>query len=722
MNGLKEVDETDADRRDINLPPAESILDNISNGFFLLDKNWRILYTNSQLERYVDKEHHQLIGHNVWDVFPEAIHTKFYYCYHKAMEEQIPVFVEDFYEPTKEWLEVRVIPSKDGLIGYVFNITERKKHEETIKRMAFHDDLTDLPNRRYFEIELNQRIAEPRTNGESFALFYIDLDRFKHVNDAFGHSYGDQLIKDFSCRLVQCVSDNGTVARLGGDEFGVLLQTPFGKMEEAEKIAKRIIRKVEEKPFTIREFEIFMTTSIGISIYPQHGEDAETLMKNSDVSLYRAKETGRNTYAIYEPVMDISSYKRFTLENDLRRAIEENELEIHYQPRVDAKSGKAVSAEALIRWNHPEWGMLSPVDFIPLAEESGLILPLTKWIVRKVCRQIQTWREQGMPCIPLSINVSAKLFVRGDLILHLNQILEETEIKGEWIEIEITETSILDNQKLVESTIAELKKSGINVSLDDFGTGYSSLAYLTQFKVDTIKIDRHFIRKLTLHASSAIVIQSVIHLAHGLGMSVVAEGVETVEQLAFLKQQHCDEIQGYIFSRPVPIDELNRLLAKDRLRPSRVNERIEFEDRRNYVRVPLVFPLRSQMTIIKMKDKAINLGKTEVLLEDLGAGGLRFLSHIIFAVNPDIVFAFETEILGESLCVSGSIVWRQELDNDIYQYGLEFAIDEKKRDQLHILLNRLVIEKTMNRLDPQGSFVKEDKFKYLENIAGMGVK
>ncbi|QRG66808.1 EAL domain-containing protein [Brevibacillus choshinensis] len=717
MSGSQKLDESEADWHGVHLPPAESILDNITNGFFILDKHWRIIYTNGQMARYVDKELHQLIGNILWEVLPEAIHTKFYYYYHKAMEEQVSVFFEDYYEPTKEWLEVRVIPSSEGLIGYAFNITERKKHEELIKQMAFQDYVTGLPNRRSFEVALEQRIVQSREQGASFALFYMDMDRFKNVNDAFGHSSGDQLIKEFSSRLVECVKDNGTIARLGGDEFGVVMRIPFERMEEAEWMAKLIIRSVEEWPFKIREFEIFMTTSIGISFYPQHGEDAATLLKNSDVSLYRSKEKGRNTYTIYHSVMDINGYKRFSLEKGLRKAIDENELELHYQPRVDAKSGAVLGAESLIRWNHPEWGLLSPVDFIPLAEERGLILPLTKWVIRRACHQIQAWQERGMPCVPLSVNVSAKLFLLKDFLVHVNQILKETRIKGEWVEIEITETSILDNQKLVESTIAELKEIGIKVSLDDFGTGYSSLAYLTQFKVDTIKIDRHFIRNVTTHTSSATVIKSVIHLAHGLGMRVVAEGVETVEQLTFLKQQRCDEIQGYIFSKPVPVTAFNQLLSKERLTPHRIHDPSEFENRRKQLRVPLLYPLRSQMTIIKMKDREIHLEKTEVLLEDLSAGGLRFLSHVNLTVNADIIFQFETEILGGILNVSGYIVWKQELENDIYQYGLEFTINDMEQDRFISQLKLLAYEMKMNPLALQESFVMEDKVKYLGNLA-----
>lgn len=698
------------------LPPSESILDNITNGFFIIDRNWCISYINKPMEHFVGKNREELMGYNIWDVLPEAIGTSFYHFYHKAMDEQVAITFEDYYVPTKEWLEVRVIPSNGALIGYAFNITERKNHEQIIERMAYHDYLTDLPNRRFFEKELEQFLEQSNKNQHSFALLYLDLDRFKYINDTLGHGLGNQFIKEFSIRLVQIIEDKGFVARLGGDEFAIILNKQFDNKEAVEKIAISIIKNIEERPFRIDDYENYITTSLGISFYPHHAQDAQTLVKNADIALYRSKEKGRNKYTFYNPVMDIDCFKRFSLEKDLRVAIENNKLELHYQPRVNTKTGEIVSAEALVRWNHPEWGMLSPAEFIPIAEDTGLIRPLTQWVERTVCKQINYWKLEGISFVPISINVSADQFLSKDFIQYIKQLLEETRVEGCWVEIEIIETSILDNQKLVETIIAELKTLGIKVSLDDFGTGYSSLAYLTQFNVDVLKIDKSFIHNVTTNPSNATVVKSIIHLAHGLGLKVVAEGVETKEQLNFLKQQECDEIQGYIFSKPVPVADFNKLLAKKILIPSGANQLVPFENRRKYFRVHLTFPLSSQMTIIKIKDKNLNLGKTEVLIEDIGAGGLRFLSHLILAVNEEIIFEFETEILAEIINVIGYVVWKEEIENNIYRYGLEFTIHDHERDHLVQLLNRLTLQMKTSPHVPECRLVKMDKYSYIKSI------
>ena len=697
-----------------NLPPSESILDNITNGFFILDPNWHIKYTNKSMEYFVKKTREELIGNNIWEVLPEAIDTVFYHYYHKAMNEQIPVSFEGYYEPTREWLEIRAIPSDEGLIVYAFNITERKKHEQKIEYMAYHDYLTDIPNRRSFEKKLDQLFKQ---NKHSLALIYVDMDRLKYVNDTLGHTIGDQLIKQFSLRLIEKVSDKGFVARVGGDEFAIILERKLVDTEEIADIAKRLVEDTDQCVFKINNHKVHITTSLGICLYPENANDVESLIKNSDLALYRAKAKGGNTYHFYNPIKDITTYKRFMLEKDLHHAIEENKLELYYQPRVNTKTGRIVSAECLVRWNHSEWGVLSPSDFIPLAEETGLIHSLTKWVARTVCHQIKTWQKEGISLIPISINVSAQSFLLKDFILNVQKIIEEAQIDGKWIEIEITETSFLDNQSSVESTINKLKDLGLKVSLDDFGRGYSSLAYLTQFKVDILKIDKYFVQNVTTNHSNASVVRSVIQLAHGLGMKVVAEGVETIEELKFLKQQECDEIQGYIFSKPVPVSEFYKLLTKRNLIPNPVSQLIEFENRRKYFRVDLFFPLSSQMTIIKIKDKGITLGTTEVLLEDIGIGGLRFLSHLSLAVNKDIIFQFETEILGEIIQVQGFVVWKQEIDDDINQYGIEFTIDENERDSLARLLNRLALQIKNSPLVPKSRMVDTDKLIYLKKIS-----
>jgi diguanylate cyclase (GGDEF)-like protein/PAS domain S-box-containing protein len=698
------------------LPPSYLILENISSGFFILDRNLCIVYVNKSIEYWIGKKQVEVAGRNVWNVFPQLVNSKFFTYYHKAMNEQITASFEEYFELTREWLEVKVTPSNEGLVGYVTNITERKNYEQKVEHMAYHDYLTDLPNRRLFELKLDESLEQANKNQRSFAIIYIDMDRFKYINDTLGHVIGDELIKQFSDRLVQNVRDKGFVSRVGADEFAVIMDKRFNDKESVEMIAKSIIENIYEPPLQINDYELYIKISLGISFYPQHGKDAQSLIKSANIALHSAEKKGSNIYKFYDPIMDIDTYKKFSLEKDLRKAIEENQLELHYQPRVNAKTGKILSAESLVRWNHPEWGMVSPDEFIPIAEETGLISLLSKWVGRTVCQQIKTWQEEGISLIPISINVFAKRFLSKDFVHNIKKELEETQLEGKWLEIEITETAILDNEKLVESTISDLKKLGVKVSLDDFGTGYSSLAYLTQFKVDLLKIDKSFIRNVTTNHSYATVVKTIIHLAHGLGMKVVAEGVETMEQLTFLKQQNCNEIQGYLFSKPVSAAEFLKLLAKTILKPIHGKLIDEFENKRKYFRVTLFFPLSSQMTIIRFKGKDITLGKTEVLIEDIGIGGLRFLSHIRLAIHADVIFELETEILGEIINVCGRIVWQHEIEDGIYQYGLEFTINEKESDHLTKLLNELAMGMKKSLLVPNCRFVKMDKINYLKHV------
>ncbi|MBA2939086.1 EAL domain-containing protein [Paenibacillus sp. CGMCC 1.16610] len=698
------------------LPPTVNILDNITNGFFIVDQDWTISYLNKSMENWVQRRKEDLIGYNLWESLPESINTKFYTNYHKAMEEQVSITFEEYYEPTNEWLEVRLFPSDSDLIGYVNNVSERKNYEKTIEHMAYHDYLTDLPNRRCFEQKLCEQLREAHQKQYSFAIITLDLDRFKYITDTLGYIIGDQLIKQFSTRLIQHIGQKGFVSHVGGIQFTIMLHEQFNDIQSVGIIAQEIIKTIEEYPFYLNDNQLYLICSLGICFYPQHGKDASSLLKNANIALNSAKQKSINRYEFFNPVMDIEAFKKFSLEKDLRKAIEENHLEVYYQPRVCAKTGRILSAEALVRWNHSEWGMVAPADFIPLAEETGLIAPLSEWVERAVCSQLKSWQEQGISLVPISINVSAHRFLSKNFISTIKKTLEQTQLEGKWLEMEITETSILDNQELVDSTITEIKKLGIKISLDDFGTGYSSLAYLTRFKVDVLKIDKSFIRDVTINQANATVVKTIIHLAHGLGMRVVAEGVETKEQLTFVKQQNCDEVQGYLFSKPIVFEDFLRLLANRIITPVKGSPLMGFENKRRYSRVALFFPLSSQMTIIRIKDHAISLGSTEVLIEDIGIGGLRFLSYLSLAIDADIVFEMETEILGELIKVSGSIVWQQEIENGIYQYGLEFTIHEKERDRLAPLLNKLDMQINKNPLVPNCRFVKMDRINYIKNI------
>jgi diguanylate cyclase (GGDEF)-like protein/PAS domain S-box-containing protein len=440
-----------------------------------------------------------------------------------------------------------------SLIAFTIrDITKKKQDQEKITHMAYHDSLTNLPNRRLFNEQLTLKLNEARQSYQPLVIMYVDMDRFKYINDSLGHMMGDRLLQEIAKRLSESVRKQDLVARVGGDEFTILL--PETDRESALEIAEEIF-KVFKSPFYIDNYELFLTTCIGISTFPYDGEDSQVLLRNADAALYRAKEQGKNQYKVFHTGMNIQSYRTFIMQNDLRKAIEREELTLVYQPKVEIESGKVKSAEALLRWNHPNWGTISPAEFIPLAEESGQIVEIGSWVLRKACEQSKAWKDAGFRPIPISVNVSAQQFLQKDLIENTQRIFSETKVSPELIEVEITESMLLGNGEIITRTLNQLRKMGMKISIDDFGTGYSSLSYLNRLPVDTLKIDRTFIQEISESPKSKSLISAIISLAHGLNMNVVAEGVETEEQLKFLKLHQCQEAQGYLFSPPVsPMD------------------------------------------------------------------------------------------------------------------------------------------------------------------------
>lgn len=452
-----------------------------------------------------------------------------------------------------------------------------EEKNKVIEHMAYHDGLTGLPNRRMLTDQLTSIIHRAKITNKPVGILFIDLDRFKYVNDSLGHLMGDRILQEVAKRLSSTVQEGGFVARAGGDEFIILL--PNTDREGALEVAETILNSFKS-PFLINQYEFYITTSIGLAVFPYDGDDSNTIIKNADAALYRAKEQGKNKYKVFHSGMNIQSYRTFLMQNDLRKAIERNEFSLVYQPRVQIESGKVVSAEALLRWNHPEWGPVSPNEFIPIAEEVGLVLELDEWVLRSVCQQMNRWKEKGLNPIRISINFSAQHFVQRNLIEQIQTILNEYRIDPQQIEIEITESSILGNEAIVSQTLASIRQLGIMISLDDYGTGYSSLNYLKKFSFDTIKIDHSFIQDLANNENhSRVIVKSIIWLARQLNMKVIAEGVERIDQLKLLTEFQCDEVQGYIYSKPLIPEDFTRFLLSseeyrvtDQMKPREVDE------------------------------------------------------------------------------------------------------------------------------------------------------
>jgi diguanylate cyclase (GGDEF)-like protein/PAS domain S-box-containing protein len=448
---------------------------------------------------------------------------------------------------------------KLATIGTVLDVTERKQTEELNQFLAYHDYLTTLPNRRMFEEQLDQHLKCNRIASKKVVVMLIDLDRFKFVNDTLGHSIGDVLLKQFAWRLQECLLAGQTVYRLGGDEFCIVL-SEVNHHNEIIRLADKLTQLTKED-FVIEGYELHVTISIGISMSPEDGSTVETLFKNADTALYVAKSQGRDQIQYYSSSLNVQSFKHFNLSNDLRKALDKKEFFLHYMPRVDTHTTEIVGVEALIRWNHPEWGLISPAEFIPIAEETGLIVPIGEWVLREACKQNKIWQDQGLMPITTSVNFSVKQLIKPNILEIIDNIIEETGIAAGQLEIEITESSFISNEIEVTQLLADLKKRNIKVSLDDFGTGYSSLYLLKQLTLDTLKIDRSFVEEILKDSVNRSIIQCILTLAKELHMNVVAEGVETAEQYALLKELQCDEIQGYYFSRPLNVEAFAKLLS-----------------------------------------------------------------------------------------------------------------------------------------------------------------
>jgi diguanylate cyclase (GGDEF)-like protein len=427
-----------------------------------------------------------------------------------------------------------------------------------MKHQAFHDPLTGLPNRVLFNDRLIMALAHARRNKEMLAVLFFDLDQFKTVNDTLGHAAGDKLLTEVAARLAGCLREKDTIARMGGDEFTMLLPQ-LSNEEGAVRVARKVL-DVLQRPWVINGHEFHITASIGIALYPNDGDNSETLMKHADIAMYRAKDQGRNNYQLFTPAMNDRIQERQAMENSLRHALDRGEFTVFYQPLVHTGTGRFTGMEALVRWLHPERGVVTPDQFIPVAEENGLIVPIGEWVLYSACAQNKAWQEAGWPPIRVTVNISAYQFRQHDLAETVARILKETGLEPGWLELEITESTAMKDVERTVSVLRELSAMGVQIAIDDFGTGYSSLNYLKRFPIHTLKIDRFFVRDIITSPEDAAIVTAIIVLGQNLNLKVIAEGVETEEQMIFLRERRCEEMQGYLFSRPVPAGEFEKLL------------------------------------------------------------------------------------------------------------------------------------------------------------------
>ncbi|MBI5659280.1 MAG: EAL domain-containing protein [Nitrosomonadales bacterium] len=482
-------------------------------------------------------------------------------------EETLRAVVREAFEhhdlmQKKEQLALEIQSANAAMADISLDLSRLVAQQNTqIERISRYDPLTGLPNRLSFLDRLDQELAHALRDNRMVAVMFVDLDRFQQINDSFGHPAADRLLHAVAERLKSCVRASDTVARMGGDEFAFVL-ADIKDAKDAGEIARKILDSLARDPVTVGDNEIFVAASIGISLYPSDGQDSIALIKNADAALYYAKNEGRNNYQYYAAQMNASARQRLTLETELRRALEREEFVLHYQPKVNLASGKISGVEALLRWQSAEHGLVPPGEFITLLEETGLILPVGEWVLRTVCEQARAWKQAGFPATRIAVNLSAMQFRQPDLAGAILEILRRSDLDfctGS-LELELTESMLMRNVDRAITTLGRLREMGVHISIDDFGTGYSSLSYLKRFPINSLKIDQSFVRDISGGSNDRAIVGAIIALGHSLGLQVTAEGVETVEQLDYLRKARCDEMQGYLFSRPVPAEEIARLL------------------------------------------------------------------------------------------------------------------------------------------------------------------
>jgi diguanylate cyclase (GGDEF)-like protein/PAS domain S-box-containing protein len=458
---------------------------------------------------------------------------------------------EVWFETTSRAIINPETKSIDEIVSVSRDISERRRAEEQIEYQAYHDSLTGLPNRLLFRDRLTIALAHAKRLETTVAVMFLDLDRFKFVNDTLGHSLGDELLRVISTRLRLVLREGDTIARMGGDEFTVLL----GDMRDgnvAATIAQKLLDTVAE-PVRLEGHELYVTTSIGIALFPNDGETAEALLKNADGAMYRAKDLGRNSFQLCSAAMNSRATERLSIESALRRAVERDELVLHFQPIVMLESRSVAGMEALLRWNRPGHGLVPPASFIGIAEETRMIVPIGEWVLREACRRAKLWQTSGHSEMRVAVNLSPRQFQQSDLRDVVARALDESGLAAGSLELEITETTAMLNTRRTMSTLAELRELGVHIALDDFGTGHSSLNYLRRFPIDRVKIDREFVAEIEESASDRAIVSAIVAMAHGLSLAVTAEGVETEGQVAFLREQRCEEVQGFLFGKPAPV-------------------------------------------------------------------------------------------------------------------------------------------------------------------------
>lgn len=679
-----------------NIESYRYIFDNLDAGIWMRDSiRGKILYASQGLENilgiplktlYEDSE--------AWikRIHPAHLQEVLEYTEYLALGKSYQVIYRLFYrDGSTKWLLEQIVPrlNEDGEVNHIFglvtDITAEIEREEKLNFLVHYDELTGLPN----HLSLYEKMDSFCQSMDPFAVLYIDINRFHVINQALGFQIGDEVLQFIAKRLSSLIPENGFIARLNSNYFIILIKK-YSSKNNIYALANRILKSFEAMTI-VRDYELHISASIGITFYPEEGLNRVTLLENAYSALCYAKQRGRNNYYVYSISDDISSYKQFVLDRDMHHVLLNEEFELYFQPLVEPQKGNIYGAEALIRWHHNEWGVVSPGEFIPLAEENHMIHTIADWVIRKACASLKEWRERGHVLRTIVINISPVRFMKKGFVELIKEQLALNDISAGYLELEITEGTLLKNSTSVLTTLLELQKLGVKIAIDDFGTGYSSLDSLRTFKPTSIKINRAFIRNIHHdHKIDNGLVSSTIYLAKMLEMKVVAEGVDSYEQYLFLKQQECDVVQGNIFSKPVSAAIFEKMLQKGFLTPQITKENKKpIVERRAYYRFNFPAFVMGTMTIIKINQKKVDIGNTPILIENISLGGMKIRSSLKLPINSRMTFKFSFVLMKQSFELKGTLRWTLEENFEVYSYGVAFKIKQEEEGRLAPIINRM---------------------------------
>ncbi len=699
----------------------EIIIENSNAGIEIINSDGVIKYASQSIFAITGYSPEELIGESAYKFLTESESYKIKNMIGLILNNPGKNMRQDIIFKTKTgreiYLEVYINnllhePSIEGFLVRIINITSRIDKEKRIAHISTHDQLTDLPNRIYFAEHLNLLYEEAENKKIKFAVMMIEFAGLTDTNYSLGYDLGTQLIVAVVKRMEEILGKDDYISRHSDNSFALIIPA-LNSYEECENIAKAII-KAFLQPFNIKIHKIKMTVNIGISMYPKNKYDTVSLNKQAKIALIKAKKEGKNTYKVYDPELNIQNYKNVVLRDDIYNAIEKEQFKIYYQPIVNLKTNEIIAAEALIRWDHPEWGIIPSLELISIAEEAGLIIYIRDWVLRKVCEDYKQWVSNGLMPIKIGISVTSIQFMEKENMINIKNTLSELDLDPNFLIIEIKESVLSQNPVKTMKNIKKIKSFGIQVAIDNFGAGFSSLMHLNSLDIDILKLDRSFIENLPLDEVSKVIIESTVKLAKKLKIKLVAVGIDNGEQLSYLNQLNCYAGQGTIYSEPLPLEGFVKLLAKKKCLPTMYykDSGMPSKDRRKLFRVNFSQFLEADLTILKIKGKKINVGNTKVLIQNIGPGGLLFISNINLPTEKDIVLQFITQLRGKEIKLSGYPLRVREIENTLYEYGVEFIIDENDRGDLVGTLNKVQVDMKKNILFAEGSFISGSYNRY----------